>query len=426
MKIGIIHFNSKHLREAGEDHTMGFKREEIFLSLRNRLAEFEQVFILISEPGVFPAGEEDEQVKLFYRNIKSDLGMFSNRGVSIVGAPWERENHFENVESGWKHIIESLEKERIREKSLSMVLECCSPQLEDGYAQEDLQLNGAKPKLHSEKFMNLYGESEALLDSENINKSHFNMLSFDSDKAKICVSNFNYDKGCYHENRIESDQELPGVESKGEQRYALNKSFSDQLDSLDAEFLNRGAEKCKADHLCVNPFLKFINPGTNKTSIGRFNKLLDEGKLDKAILIGDGGAGKTFLSKKLFKHFHAEGFTPLLVNGYEILKPDIHFITNTLFRQAFENYYLTNNLGHSGEVDKAKIVLIVDDFNGCRLRGKYRNLFVKNLNAQVDKVIFCSKSIMFFNSIDPYELSDYQTYRLVEYSFKLGGNLIGK
>jgi hypothetical protein len=114
------------------------------------------------------------------------------------------------------------------------------------------------------------------------------------------------------------------------------------------------------------------------------------------------------------------------VNGYEILKPDIHFITNTLFRQAFENYYLTNNLGHSGEVDKAKIVLIVDDFNGCRLRGKYRNLFVKNLNAQVDKVIFCSKSIMFFNSIDPYELSDYQTYRLVEYSFKLGGNLIGK
>jgi hypothetical protein len=249
------------------------------------------------------------------------------------------------------------------------------------------------------------------------------MLSFDAEKARISVSNFNYDQGSYQENRIESGQQLSGFDSQGERRFALSKSFSDQLDSLDAQFLEQGDEKCKAGHLCVNPFLKFTDPDTQKTSIGRFNKLLEEGRLDKAILIGDGGAGKTFLSKKMFKHFYAKGFTPLLVNGYEIIKPDKEFIANTLFRQAFENYYLTEEHAHFGAADKKKMVLIIDDFNGCRLRGKYRNLFVRNLNAQVEKVIFCSKSIMFFNSIDPGELSEYQTYNLVEYSFKLGGNL---
>lgn len=211
-----------------------------------------------------------------------------------------------------------------------------------------------------------------------------------------------------------------------ERQYTLSKSFSDHLDSLDTQFLEGEGEKSKADHLCVNPFFKFIDPGTKKSNIGRFNKLLEGGKLDKAILIGDGGTGKTFLSNKLFKHFHAQALTPVLIKGSEILHSDSEFIFHTLVRKAFERHYLAKEHEHFEAIDKNKLVLIIDDFNGCRLRGQYRNEFVKNLNAQVEKTIFCSNSIMFFNSIDPAELADYQTYNLVEYSFKMGGNLIGE
>lgn len=431
MKIGIIHFNNTHLREASEDHTIEYKQDKIFFSLKNRLAEFEQVFILNSESNMFSVGgEADEQVKSFYRNIKADLGLFSNREVKIVGAPWDQNYHFENVECGWKYIIEGLEKQKIREKNHSLLVECCTPLMEDGPTlnskehAENWQRKASNGEL--EKFMNIYGESGSLLDLENPNKSNFSMLSFDLEKTKICVSSFNYAKGTYREKRVASDHDLLDFNSKGERRYSLSKSFSAHLESLDAEFLDRGDEQCKADLLCVNPFLKFIDPKTNKLNIGRFNKLLEGGKLDKAILIGDGGAGKTFLSNKLFKHFHGQTFTPILIKGSEILKPDSEFIFDTLIRKAFERHYLAKEHKHFGAIDKNKLVLIIDDFNGCLLKSQYRNQFVKNLNAQVEKTIFCSNSIMFFSSIDPGELADFQTYNLVEYSFKLGSNLIGK
>jgi hypothetical protein len=207
-----------------------------------------------------------------------------------------------------------------------------------------------------------------------------------------------------------------------ERRYSLSKTFSDHLDSLDAEFLDEGHDKWKANNLCLDPFFKFIDPETKKLSLGRFKKLLEGGKLDKAILIGDGGAGKTFLSKKLFKHFHSKGFTPLLVRGHEILKPDMEFVFNTLLREAFENHYLTKEHEHFGAIEKNRIVLVIDDFNGCLLKDQHRNLFVKNVNAQLGKCIFCSNSIMFFNSIDQSELADYQIYNLIEYSFKVGSD----
>ena len=202
----------------------------------------------------------------------------------------------------------------------------------------------------------------------------------------------------------------------------MSKTFSDHLDSLDAQLLDEGHDKWKDNNLCLDPFFKFVDPETKKLGLGRFKKLLEGGKLDKAILIGDGGAGKTFLSKKLFKHFHSRGFIPLLVKGHEILKPDMEFVFNTLLREAFVNHYLTNDHEHFGAIDKNRIVLVIDDFNGCRLKDQHRNLFVKNVNAQIGKCIFCSNSIMFFNSIDQGELADYQIYNLIEYSFKAGGD----
>lgn len=203
-----------------------------------------------------------------------------------------------------------------------------------------------------------------------------------------------------------------------EKSYSLSKTFSDHLDSLDAQFLDEGFDKRKANKLCLDPFLKFVDPKTNKLNVGRFNNLLEGGKLNRAILIGDGGAGKTYLSKKLFGHFHSKEFIPILLKGSEILKPDVDFVYNTLIREAFENYYSSEEHEHFSKIDKKKIVLIIDDFNGCPLKDHSRNLFVKNMNAQIEKMIFCSNSIMFFNSIAHAELADYQTYNLIESSFK--------
>jgi len=443
MKIGIIHFSGTHLREAHKNHTIERKRQKIFLSLKSRLVEFEQIFIVISQLREFPReGKEDEQVKSFYRKIKTDLEIFSNKEVSIVGAPEDRDCRFENVECAWKYIIEAWEKEQFREKNQYLLVECGLQQMEYSNSQEEMLYKNENPKfnriMHSsnwqhkasygelEKFLTIYGESGTLPDRDDPNKSHFNLLSFDSEGANICVSNFNYKNGKYHENAILSDMDSLNDKSKETRRYSLSGTFSDHLDSLDAHFLEEGHEKWKSDNLCVDPFLKFVDPKTNKLSIGRFNKLLEGGKLDKAILIGDGGAGKTFLSNKLFKYFHSKALIPLLIKGSDILKPDIEFVFKTLLREAFEKHYSKKEHEYFGEIDQNRIVLIIDDFNACPLKDKFRNLFVKNVNAHLEKTIFNSNSIMFFNSISHGELANYQTYNLVEYSFKMGSDSIGK
>jgi len=207
-----------------------------------------------------------------------------------------------------------------------------------------------------------------------------------------------------------------------ERKYSLSESFSSHIASLDEQFLKGGHEAGQAVTLCVDPFLKYTDPKTNKLSIGRFNKLLEGEKLNKAILIGDRGAGKTFLSEKLFKQFHSKAFTPLLLKGPEILKSDTEFIFNTLLRDAFEKHYLANEHKHFEEIDKNQIVLIIDDYNGCPLKEHNRNKFVRNVNSQIEKTIFFSNSIMFFNSICQAELANYQIYNLVESSFKMGSN----
>ena len=149
---------------------------------------------------------------------------------------------------------------------------------------------------------------------------------------------------------------------------------------------------------------------------------------DRIVIIGEEISGKTALSKKLFRHYIDGNFVPILISAKDMTNPTIEFIWETLIREAFQKQYSELHHGEFANLDKRKIVLIIDSFHLCELAGNYRNNLIENLNELFSKIVYTGNSRLFFNPISEGEMlfEDYVFYDILEMSYEQRYLLIEK
>ena len=150
----------------------------------------------------------------------------------------------------------------------------------------------------------------------------------------------------------------------------------------------------------------------------------------KVIISGEENSGKTALCKRFFANFHLRGIIPVLIKGRDIKTADINKLIKHVQREFVEQYN-AQALGAYSSLSPSKKLLIIDDFNGCKLNAKYKISLLEEIEAHFDHILITVDELFLFNiKVSNYEefrnLLSYNSYKLRDIGHKLRDKMIQK
>ena len=298
----------------------------------------------------------------------------------------------------------------------------------------DITLSGhehEKDMLHVQDANNkatFFIEASALQESGKKGVSGFNLIEIDLKTFNLNLINFKYNDGHFSRKTVLKGREIKKYILAPTNIYALKPEFEDYLDSLGAQIAHRRVEEVFLDDLFVDSLLRTNKENSEEIEVINFGQILNNKLPDRIVIIGEEISGKTALSKKLFRHYIDGNFVPILISAKDMTNPTIEFIWETLIREAFQKQYSELHHGEFANLDKRKIVLIIDSFHLCELAGNYRNNLIENLNELFSKIVYTGNSRLFFNPISEGEMlfEDYVFYDILEMSYEQRYTLIEK
>jgi len=171
--------------------------------------------------------------------------------------------------------------------------------------------------------------------------------------------------------------QLKNSEAKNE--LELDSDFSEFLNDSGANFTHRSKDILLLDDIYVYPFLEkfsLVDQEDKATSVKSdfILEKIKKNEINHTAFLGEENSGKTSLCKMLYKVLHDEkDILPVYINGRDIKKytsSDIDRIINKEIRKQYVN---------SPDISNYRTVIIIDDFNHCGLKAKYKRVFINNL-----------------------------------------------
>lgn len=208
-----------------------------------------------------------------------------------------------------------------------------------------------------------------------------------------------------------------------EKKLILNSNFVEKLKDTEIVFQHKNKEKILLDDIFIYPDLKNIKQeydgiekNINSCDLSIFNDLPE-----KLLIFGSEQSGKTSLSKMLLQCYCNQGSLPLLCNGREIKSTDIDEKLSKLTSEQYNDLTYDDYI-----VQQRKKLLIIDDFDECKLNIRYQNKFLDNALKSIDKLILISDSSIRYDKAKYIELSDYSQYEILPFGNLRRNELIEK
>jgi hypothetical protein len=167
--------------------------------------------------------------------------------------------------------------------------------------------------------------------------------------------------------------------------------------------------------------------------------------LGHIIIYGSHASGKSTLSKKLQLKYIEERYIPILLNGKEVKSNSFYASKITkIITKAFKQQYKNVKSKISNidkQLDKDKIVLIIDDFQSVKFKSKqknktkhkleYKSEFIKNLIGLDYKniIIFADDTLQFEATTESKlaeSLLNFTHYKILEMGHKVRDRIIRK
>ncbi|MCB9367355.1 MAG: metallophosphoesterase [Calditrichaeota bacterium] len=217
----------------------------------------------------------------------------------------------------------------------------------------------------------------------------------------------------------------------------LDDEFQEYLSDPGAQYTHPHKRPLRLSDLYVAPMLQEI-------------KILDEGarpiepvylsaaeviKLNTnflpAIVTGSDQCGKTALLRSIYVEAFEKGLLPILIDGQDISSTQETELEKQIAKSAKAQYKnIEDNLGLLQQRDK--IVLLVDDFDKSRLKGKARAKSLSSLIKRSHRVIisghetFRIEEFLSASSDDSNSIRRAHHFRILEFNFKLRSDLISR
>ena len=151
--------------------------------------------------------------------------------------------------------------------------------------------------------------------------------------------------------------------------------------------------------------------------------------IGRYIIYGSEKSGKTALCKHIFSFYHKKGFIPVLVDGRSITTASTEAFFKTL-NAAYKKQYCNQDVATYSSVVDEKRVIIIDDFDNCRLNQKHKYQLINHLNEHFDQLIltvndsFQIGGITADGDIHKDSFKDYYQFDLLPFGHALRNELI--
>lgn len=250
----------------------------------------------------------------------------------------------------------------------------------------------------------IYIESPALQESKDPRKSGFNLIYFDFASQRFKTELMLWDSGTYKLKESTDWQNLVrGLDLK-KRRININEKFLEIITDPGASFEH---EKIGGDILLEDLFVypnisvtSSVNSKQKRSEVFSskilFDKFVNESK--RLLILGEEVSGKTTICRYLFKDLYTNGKIPILLYGNDINAIDKEKI-KLLVSKSFVKQYHEIELETFEQIDKERIVLLIDDFHKFKTKGKAKERLIDNLVNLYPNIIITGNKLM--------ELEDY-------------------
>ena len=260
----------------------------------------------------------------------------------------------------------------------------------------------------------------------------FNIIWLDiSERRKMTVT-YSWSDTLYRPSRNPTWEEFARNPLLAQHALENNEQWAELLDDPGTAFTHPRRGKLRLSDLFVYPDLtrRSVDP-----VIGQKDRRVDgQDVLDlvaskgKVIITGPSDSGKTSLAKRLYMDLRQRtGSVPILVDGKQLHKLR-HTDFLKVFVQAFSAQYTGSQAERYKQLDAARRLVIVDDFEQARLSRTARAAFIGTATRFADSVLIFADDLFMIDRLSHSAGDDglgaFEHYWIREFGYRLRGALI--
>lgn len=201
--------------------------------------------------------------------------------------------------------------------------------------------------------------------------------------------------------------------------------FYDFLNDSGANFTHR-SKTLTLDDIYVAPFMEQFSlsddeeKGSSFKSEDILNKILNK-EVNHTIILGEENSGKTSFCKKIYKKsLFLDNKVPIFIKGRDIKKvkeEDILKLINKEFRKQYNT---------DVDLTTKDLVVIIDDFNNCKLPQKSKKNFILNLYKNPFQTVITWDEYFTLGELLESQVTNVDVYEILKFGGKKRLELIRK
>lgn len=240
---------------------------------------------------------------------------------------------------------------------------------------------------------NTYLEGGVLQESGDPKRSEFYAVLIETGTKKQRILGFSWDGDSYAPLNCENPRQFHLWEDFAQNRFRLQETFqllpelAAHLDDPEITLTHRVRGQLHLSDIFVFPDLKRVNlSGEKGTKIIRgegVTELVEEKPC--LFILGNDLAGKTALAKRLFDHLRSRGDVPVLIDASSISLSLSR--CNEQVEECFLRNYVESALLAYRQLDRARRVLIIDNYHRLKLSGRGKVDLLQKLRKHSFRII---------------------------------------
>lgn len=257
-------------------------------------------------------------------------------------------------------------------------------------------------------------------------QSQFQLLVIDTDQSTCHQTAYKYSPKDFIYRADLSQALTISTESKTG-AFRSNIEYTQNLDEMPTPIYNHEKEKLKLSEIFIYPDLESMNERINKTDIdGKYlsaEQLLGDADHTLFILEGGNQCGKTSLCHMYYTTLAGAHKYPLMVGGKEVTNENL----KRILRNAYERQYLPEFADYDKyeQYDKVDKVLLLDNFDKCKLARDVKEKMIKELLLQFGKVIITVREDKFIvDSLNYFSKEATVLYHIKSFGYEKRAKLI--
>lgn len=306
----------------------------------------------------------------------------------------------------------------------------------------DLILSGHEHETNQREVSEMGGQTTIYLESaalqeDIISKSGFNLYKFDLVNESCGYFEFKLDSGNYLINKTLEDRKFDHRYNLTKKEFSFDSKFLHYLSSTDAQYTHPQTDNLLLTDIYVDLKLKEISlDEKDSLSLPKYistSGLLYNGTGElKWCVIGNESSGKTALLKVISSRLYDKDLVPVFIKGENLVDITVDKLRKFV-KATFMNQYERKCHEKFDRIDKSKLILVIDNFQNCNIRGKFKIKLLQSLHSISERQIFSANTMLVFDGIKDEKkgntinyFQDFVSYHIAEMGANLRYDLIDK